>query len=170
MCVRNRCTRNTWTYMWIILLLQVRIWTSYQIRKIEGRACAMNASNVFPATDFKWNHKLAIPACIMAHGWPLSGKKPIVSAPGDTLLCGNPCFQRKPTVIMPAHTGSKLQHCHQMMSCIMGLGMYVKKNWDSVQTSVSYLACSKNIRVLFRIFYFAMTASDDVSTWEPWRW
>ena len=32
--------------------------------KIEG--CAGNAGNVFPATDFKWNRQLAIPACIKA--------------------------------------------------------------------------------------------------------
>ena len=30
-------------------------WTSYQIRKIAGCACAGNAGNVFPATDFKGN-------------------------------------------------------------------------------------------------------------------
>ena len=32
-----------------------REWTSYQIRKIAGCACAGNAGNVFPATDFKGN-------------------------------------------------------------------------------------------------------------------
>ena len=31
-------------------------WTSYQIRKIACCACAWNAGNVFPATDFKGNH------------------------------------------------------------------------------------------------------------------
>ena len=36
---------------------------SYQIRKIEGCARAGNAGNVFPATDFKGNSSLAIPAC-----------------------------------------------------------------------------------------------------------
>ena len=29
------------------------VWTSYQIRKIAGCACAGDAGNVFPATDFK---------------------------------------------------------------------------------------------------------------------
>ena len=28
-------------------------WASYQMRKIAGCACAGNAGNVFPATDFK---------------------------------------------------------------------------------------------------------------------
>ena len=37
-------------------------WTSYQIRKITGCTCATNTGNVFPATDFKRNCKLAIPA------------------------------------------------------------------------------------------------------------
>ena len=41
-------------------------WTSCQIRKIAGCACAGNAGNVFPATDFKGNRMLAIPACITA--------------------------------------------------------------------------------------------------------
>ena len=30
-------------------------WASYQIRKILGCACAGNAGNIFPATDFKGN-------------------------------------------------------------------------------------------------------------------
>ena len=30
-------------------------WAFYQIRKIVGCACAENAGNVFPATDFKEN-------------------------------------------------------------------------------------------------------------------
>ena len=39
---------------------------SYQIVKIAGCACAGNARNVFPATDFKGNRQLAIPVCITA--------------------------------------------------------------------------------------------------------
>ena len=39
---------------------------SCHIRKIAGCACAGNAGNVFPATDFKGNRELAIPACITA--------------------------------------------------------------------------------------------------------
>ena len=34
-------------------------WASCQIRKIAGCACAGNAGNDFPATDFKGNRKLA---------------------------------------------------------------------------------------------------------------
>ena len=41
-------------------------WDSCQIRKSAGCACAWNAGNVFPATDFKGNCKLAIPTCITA--------------------------------------------------------------------------------------------------------
>ena len=41
-------------------------WASYQIRKIAGCACAGNAGNVFPATDFKGNRLLATLACITA--------------------------------------------------------------------------------------------------------
>ena len=41
-------------------------WASYQMRKIAGCACAGNAGNDFPATDFKGNHQLVIPACITA--------------------------------------------------------------------------------------------------------
>ena len=39
---------------------------SLLIRKIVGCACAGNAGNVFPATDFKGKRQLAIPACITA--------------------------------------------------------------------------------------------------------
>ena len=53
-------------------------WTSYQIRKIVGFACAGNARDVFPATDFKRIRLLAIPACITARAsrtchWCMSG-------------------------------------------------------------------------------------------------
>ena len=41
-------------------------WASYQICKIAGCVCAGNARNVFPATDFKGNRKLATPACTTA--------------------------------------------------------------------------------------------------------
>ena len=41
-------------------------WASYQIPEIGDCACAGNAGNVFPATDFKWNRFLAIAACITA--------------------------------------------------------------------------------------------------------
>ena len=34
---------------------EFKTWASYQIRKIAGCACAGNAGNVFPATDFKGN-------------------------------------------------------------------------------------------------------------------
>ena len=44
----------------------LKSWASYQIRKIAGGACAGNARNDFPATDFKGNRYLAIPACITA--------------------------------------------------------------------------------------------------------
>ena len=46
--------------------LRAFLWASYQIQKIVGCACAGNAGNVFPATDLKGNHYLAIPACITA--------------------------------------------------------------------------------------------------------
>ena len=49
-------------------------WASYPVHKISGRACAGNDGNVFPATVFKENRELAIPACITA--WPLSVQKP----------------------------------------------------------------------------------------------
>ena len=36
------------------------------MRKIAGCACAGNAGNDFPATHFKGNHQLVVPACITA--------------------------------------------------------------------------------------------------------
>ena len=52
--------------MWLSVGYCCELWASYQIRKIAGCACAGNVGNVFPATDFKGNHLLAIPACITA--------------------------------------------------------------------------------------------------------
>ena len=37
--------------------------------KIAGCACAGNAGNVFPDTEFKGNQWLAIPTCITARSW-----------------------------------------------------------------------------------------------------
>ena len=48
----------------LIPVLRMLLWASYQIRKFAGCACARNAGNFFPATDFKANHRLAISACI----------------------------------------------------------------------------------------------------------
>ena len=48
-------------------------WASCQIRKIAGCACVGNAGNVFPYTDFKGNHELAIPACVTHEPWCMSG-------------------------------------------------------------------------------------------------
>ena len=55
--------------------IETVVWESYptvascQIYKVAGCACAGNAGNVFPATDFKGNRELAIPACITARAW-----------------------------------------------------------------------------------------------------
>ena len=56
------------TLFWCMFppLQQSQLCASYQIRKFAGYACAGNAGNVFPATDFNGNRYLAIPACITA--------------------------------------------------------------------------------------------------------
>ena len=43
------------SYGWKHWLKVCYSWASYKIRKILGCTCAGNASNVFPATDFKGN-------------------------------------------------------------------------------------------------------------------
>ena len=48
-------------------------WASCQIPKIAGCACTGIAGNIFPATDFKWNCYLAIPACITSRASNMSG-------------------------------------------------------------------------------------------------
>ena len=73
-------------------------WTSYQIRKIAGCACTGNSGNVFPATDFKGNRLLAIPACITARasrmsGWLTRGGRENV--PGIPGACAPPNFTGK---------------------------------------------------------------------------
>ena len=65
-------TRPQWFKLLLLSKLSYRklkAWltlASYQIRKIGGCACTGNARNDFPATDFKGNHKSAIPTCITA--------------------------------------------------------------------------------------------------------
>ena len=59
------------------------VWASYQIRKIVCCACAGNARNVFPTTDFKGKHWLAIPACTTTRA---------------SCTCRDACRDRKPTV------------------------------------------------------------------------
>ena len=72
----------------------VKPWVSYQIRKFAGCACAGNARNVSPTTDFKGSCKLAIPACITARA---------------SRTCRDACRDRLPTVTgktfpaFPAH-------------------------------------------------------------------
>ena len=44
-------------------------WASCQIRRMARCACAGNAGNVFPATDFKRNRGLATPTCFTARAW-----------------------------------------------------------------------------------------------------
>ena len=50
--------------IWYIIHLLKHPWASYQIRKIAGCACAVNARNVFPR-----HRGLAIPTCIRARAW-----------------------------------------------------------------------------------------------------
>ena len=83
-CERNECKRlclttflsctghrGTCLCRWLLSLdIPVAPWTSYQIRKIAGCACAGNAGSVFPANALKGNRGLAIPACIMARAGP----------------------------------------------------------------------------------------------------
>ena len=73
---------------------QLRTWASYQIRKIAGCACVGNAGSVLPATNFKGNRYLAIPACIIARA---------------SSTCRDACRDRSPVVVgetfsaFPAH-------------------------------------------------------------------
>ena len=70
-------------------------WASYQIRKIAGCTCAGNAGNVFPATDFKGNRSLAIPACITARA---------------SRTCRDDCRDRLPTVAGKRSRHSRRKH------------------------------------------------------------
>ena len=67
---------------------------SCQTRKIASCACAGNAGNVFPATDFKRNRLLAIPACITARA---------------SRTCRDSCPDRKPAV-----AGKRSRHSRRM--------------------------------------------------------
>ena len=76
-------------------------WASCQIHKSASCACAGNAGNVFPATDFKGNRKLAIPTCITARA---------------SRTCRDACRDRQPAVAgktfpaFPAHAQHIILH------------------------------------------------------------
>ena len=56
-CSYNSIALSHWHLMECTVTAEwLSAWTSYQIRKIVGCACAGNAGNLFPATDFNWNH------------------------------------------------------------------------------------------------------------------
>ena len=65
------------------MYINIDTWAFYQIRHTAGCACAGNAGNVFPTTDFKRNRWLAIPACIIARAWR---------------TCRDACWDRWPAV------------------------------------------------------------------------
>ena len=104
-------------------------WASYQIRKIVGCACAGNAGNVFPATNFKWNRYLAIPACITARA---------------SRTCRDACWDRKPTEAgktfsaFPAHAQPTIlriwQEAHsQVTLSLWSYTYYLQINADRLQ-------------------------------------
>ena len=79
-------------------------WASYQIRKIVGCACTGNAGSVFPATDFKGDRQLVIPACITARA---------------SRTCRDACRHRLPAMAgktfptLPAHAQPSILHIWQ---------------------------------------------------------
>ena len=82
--LRPECFRRTRSLPWI----------SYKIRKISDCACAGNAGNVFPATDFKGNRGLTIPACITARA---------------SRTCRDACRDRQPVM-----AGKRSRHSRRM--------------------------------------------------------
>ena len=59
-------------------------WVSCQVRKIAGCACAGNAGNVFPTTNFKRNCQLAITTCMTVCAPTRGGGK---NVPGISGAC-----------------------------------------------------------------------------------
>ena len=59
--IRSACTMG---FLFVYQAKKCFQGDSCQIRKSVGCACAGNAGNVFPATDFKGKRELAIPTCI----------------------------------------------------------------------------------------------------------
>ena len=57
---------NLWTSRVLRTKYELTTWAPCQIRKIADCACAGNAGNGFPTTDFKGNCKLTISTCITA--------------------------------------------------------------------------------------------------------
>ena len=91
-CCSLVCTWQLVIFFFSYLTSRLRI-GSYQICKIACCACAGNAGNVFPVTNFKGNRYLAIPACITTRTWCMSGSLSAIggeNAPGTSGACA-PC-------------------------------------------------------------------------------
>ena len=59
---------NRWLMLWAAPI-KVSVWFLVEkVHSMNHYPCTGNAGNVFPATDFRGNHWLAIPSCITARG------------------------------------------------------------------------------------------------------
>ena len=87
------------TYMHVCQLGRHRrtAWASYQIRRIAGCACAVNAGNDFPVTDFKGNRSLAIPVSITARASCTCNRDRLTRDGGDNVT-GIPAHAQ-PTIL-----------------------------------------------------------------------
>ena len=97
---------------WKPKCIDCRAWASYQIHNIAGCACAGNAGNLFPATDFKGNCSLAIPTCITARAWR---------------TCRDACRDRQPAV-----AGKRSRRMRNPQFYVSAIIDYIRRSWDRV--------------------------------------
>ena len=115
------------------------------MRKFGSCACAGNAGNVFPATNFKGNRQLAIPACITVRAWR---------------TCRDACRDHSPAVAgktfpaSPAHAQSQFY--------VYGRRPYNVKMISCHFDAIPCLACVRLkmcIYVIFKTYFYVLNCS-----------
>ena len=93
-------------------------WASYQIRKIACCACAGNARNIFPATYFEGNHKLAIPACTLDGGGNVSGILGAWATRNFMYLVKDPCHNVSNLILCHFAPNTRINHTNIIIYAI----------------------------------------------------
>ena len=136
-------------------------WASYQIRKIACCACAGNAGNVFPATDFKGMPLVRDPGvhhgtCVTHLPWCMSGSQTggggenVPGIPGAcatrnfTYLARDPLVRFIAVSIMTSQVGS--------ISTVSSTAYSVHKKYGN---SNSYVNFNTNISIIHHFIYTA---------------
>ena len=157
-------------------------WALRQIRKIERCACAGNAGNVFPATNFKGNRYPVIPACITARAsrtcrdacrgrLPCSGGEPVPGISGACAICNFTYLVRGSWIdlqwVAYVHIRQRL-HCRGTYSPWANGGPRAPPPWSSVSGTILFRRLSGIILAMLPEKKLGLTTSfGHFSKWPP---